>query len=143
MGGERVPEGMRVHLALQLERRAGRDAVEQRGDVGGLDRAWERVRQAGRREEVGRIGAHVAMLHHRAEEGARGSQLARHRPGCGALVGHAGGVAAQQPVGERGRLEPLGGRPGGQLADVGAVGAPGPLGRSAALQVAVEATQGM
>ena len=62
--------------------------------------------------------------------------------GACAAARELGGVAAQQRVADLGGREPLGVRPAGQLAEIGAVGDARALGGAVALQVAVEQPQG-
>src|SRR4051794_8739202 len=55
-----------------LERRRGRDLVEQGRDVLRLERLREAVRQLRRGQQVGGVGRHLAVLEQAAEEAAGG-----------------------------------------------------------------------
>ena len=69
----RVGELEQRAVAL-LERRRGRDPVQQRRDVGGLERARQALGQLRRGEQLGRVG-----LHQRRARRARGSRRAGRR----------------------------------------------------------------
>ena len=135
----RVGELEQRAVAL-LERRRGRDPVEQRGDVGGLERARQALGQLRRGEQLGGVGLHQAVLDEHAE--AR----AQRRRACATTVRGAsprsaicGGVAAQPRVVDVGGRERRSGPPSGR-APRRRCGrrARVPLGRAAAAQVLVE-----
>ena len=79
----------------QLERRGGRDPVQQRRELVGAQHRGQRARALGRRDQVDRVLGHLAVLAQRAVEGAQRGELARDGGGDGVAPGEHGGVAAQ------------------------------------------------
>ena len=125
----------------QLERRRGRDPVQQRGELVGAQHGGQRARALGRGDQVDRVLGHVAVLAQRAVEGAQRRELARDGGGDGVAPGQHGGVAAQVLGADLARRDALGRAPQRELAEVDAVGAARLLGHPAAAQVGVEQRQ--
>ena len=128
----------------QRERRVGRDAVEQRGDLGRLQDAWAAARRAAARDSRSAgFCSQLAVLDERAEQRAqRRRACARRCVGACPLGSQRGGVAAQQ----RAASPPAGASrcASAQRANcraVDRVGAAGLLGGAAAAQVLVQQRQ--
>ena len=119
----------------QLERRRGRDPVQQAATSSRLERARQPLRLLGRRQQVGGVRPQLAVLDQRAEERANGRELAGDRASARSRARR----AARRSGAGRGRSTSAGAMPraagpGRELAEVDAVGAARALGGAAALR---------
>jgi hypothetical protein len=121
----------------QLQRRAGRDQLQQRPHLLGGENLGQLLGALRAGDQLRRVLAGALGADQEAEEAADRGELAR--DGCrgGAGGGEPGGVAADVAVADVAGAETLRCRPCGEAAEIDAVGTPGALGGAAGAEVAV------
>ena len=108
--------GQFEHRAVaHLQRRGGRDAVQQRRDVLRLERAREPLRLLRGRQQVRGVRSHLAELDHRLVERTDRRELAGDGARARATSGELGGVAAQHGVVDGVGLDAAGAAPEREL----------------------------